>query len=36
VVGVLGDRTLLQAGHAVTGPGIVYPRLELPEDEEES
>ncbi len=36
VVSVLGERPLLQPGQPVTGPGIVYPRLELPDDGEES
>lgn len=36
VVRVLGDGPQLQPGQAVTGPGIVYPRLELPVDDEDS
>ena len=36
VVRVLGDGPQLPPGQAVPGPGIVYPRLELPVDDEDS
>ncbi|MEC9476183.1 MAG: methionine--tRNA ligase [Planctomycetota bacterium] len=34
VIELLGDRCLLQEGRSLSSPGIVYPRLELPEEEE--
>ncbi|MGE4618747.1 MAG: methionine--tRNA ligase [Planctomycetota bacterium] len=33
-VGALGTDILLKAGHDVVGPGIVYPRLELPSEDD--